>query len=199
MNTLLKTALVTLFSAAWAPTAEARRHSSDVLPLDFIPVNISGDGSVVIGDSFSSSSSRIWFTGENCSDSLKWTIKNGVDGCIGIDSVRATGISRFTSDSGWISGEIDLSDDCFDGLAFVYGNAICQDTELRVLKNYDRHTEWSSANDVSDDGSMAVGEDYFETWCDSGSRALWWTDTTDARRFTGISEATPPWPSPWVP
>ncbi|MFC5455169.1 autotransporter domain-containing protein [Prosthecobacter fluviatilis] len=180
MNCFRTIALITFVSGAALLRADAPEEIPSLQPLDFSPVNISGDGSVVIGTSFRRGSGRIWFEGDDCSESLKSTIQNGVDGCLHISSVRAYGISRFTSGSGWIAGEIDLCDDCYDGLAFVYGNSLCSDMELRLLKNYDCNTQWAAAYDVTDDGSMAVGEDYFETGDSRGYRALWWTDTTDS-------------------
>jgi hypothetical protein len=64
--------------------------------------------------------------------------------------------------------------------AFVFGGPAYNTPFLRLLANFMPGQDvYRSANDVSDDGSMAVGEESYGL-NDNGSRALWWTDTTNS-------------------
>lgn len=151
----------------------------DVLPLDFEPVNISGNGEIVTGfrthrgrhiDVYADPDAII------NNDYYGWrsTIIDYYGPIFGAD---VYGISNGT-DSLFVSGSIRLESDATP-TAFVFGGPVDSDPELRLLGSYDDYT-YSAAYDVSDDGSMAVGEEEFDNGDYYDYRAVWWRDTTDS-------------------
>jgi uncharacterized membrane protein len=161
-------------------------------PFDFVPINISGDGMVVLGQHFDGGPFNVFasvqdyaFSGEH--EHLEDIISDlaGID-IEEIDYVDAHGISFGGDVSLFISGQISLDTDVF---AFVFGGEAEQEPTLRLLANYDERSTLAVAHDVSDDGRSAVGEDFVENdRRDLGMglyRALWWNDTTD-EEFTPV-------------
>lgn len=141
------------------------------------PVNISGNGVFVLGER---RGKGVIADVEDMQNGDYTSLKSIISDFSGlpenacIKSVKAYGISNGTS-SLFVSGSIRLDDGdgCFTK-AFV---ADLFESEIRLLANYSEDDVFRSANDVSDNGLVAVGEEWFED--DSGSRALWWTDTTN--------------------
>ncbi len=142
------------------------------------PLNISGNGQVVLGEK------RGRGVIANLEDmqngdytSLKSLLSDGFsglpDGCVHIKRVNAYGISY---DGQFISGSMCLKDGCDTVTrAFV---ADLFEGNIRLLAGSDYFEEipdYISANDVSDNGLVAVGEEVY----DGNSVALWWTDTTN--------------------
>ncbi|MFM2142934.1 MAG: hypothetical protein RLZZ476_1478, partial [Verrucomicrobiota bacterium] len=191
MKKRLLPALLLATSLMMPPVASAEHDfvlRPGAYPFDFVPINISGDGMVVLGRHFDGGPFNVFasvqdyaFSGDH--EHLEDIISDlaGID-IDEIDYVDAHGISYGGDVSLFISGQISLDTDVF---AFVFGGEADQEPELRLLANYDEQSTLAAAYDVSDDGYSAVGEDFVENdrrdLVPGLYRALWWTDTSDEK------------------
>jgi len=155
-------------------------------PFDFVPINISGDGLHVLGQHFDGGPFNVYtFIPDYDSFGEHDHLEDIISDLAGldpeeIDYVAGHGISGGWDDQLFISGEISLDG---ESSAFVFGGPRFEEPELRILADYDEQTLRAAAFDVSDDGLMAVGQDFISLdrrdAIPGVYRALWWTDTTD--------------------